>query len=90
MAIPTKMDGTELDEELREHIARHAAAHHLRAQKLHYAETGVYEPIDEEAEAADEVRRLLELAKPALDGDEHAALHRLLEALEEEEQGHKP
>lgn len=85
MVVTKKMNETELDDELREHIARHAAAHHLRAAKLHYAETGVYEPIDEEVEMAEEVRKLIEMAKPELDGDEIAAMHRLLEALEAEE-----
>lgn len=85
MVTMPKPDDTNLDEELREHVARHAAVHHLRAAKLHYAETGVYEPIDEDAEAAAEFRKLLEMAKPELDGDEIAALHRLLDALEEEE-----
>lgn len=85
MMTTTRPDETTLDAELREHIARHAAVHHLRAAKLHYAETGVYEPIDEDIEAADELRKLLEMAKPELDGDEIAALHRLLDALEADE-----
>lgn len=88
MMTTTKPNETTLDEELREHVARHAAAHHLRAAKLHYAETGIYEPIDEDVEMADEIRRLLELARPELDGDEIAAMHRLLEALETEEKAH--
>ena len=88
MVTMPKPDETMLDQELREHIARHAAVHHLRAAKLHYAETGNYEPIDEEVEAADEIRKLLEMAKPELDGDEIAALHRLLDALEKDEDAH--
>ena len=85
MVTTTKLDDTTLDDEVREHIARHATAHHLRAAKRHYAETGVYEPIDEDAEAAEEIRKLMEMARPELDGDEVAALHRLLDALEREE-----
>lgn len=90
MMTTTRPNDTTLDKELREHIARYAAAHHLRAQKLHYAETGVYEPIDESEEAADELGKLLEMAKPELDGDEIAALHRLLEALAADERAHQP
>lgn len=90
MVTTTKLGDTTLDEELREHIARHAAAHHLRAEKLQYALTGQAGTIDEEHELEKEVERLLEMAKPELDGDEEAAMERLLDALEEEEKLHEP
>lgn len=85
MVTTTRPDETGLDQELREHIARHAAAHHLRAEKLHYAETGVDEPIDEELETTEEISTLLQMARPDLDGDEQAAMVRLLDALEDDE-----
>ena len=77
-----------IDDELQEAIARHAAAHHIRAEKRHYAETGLVEPIDEEQEAAEELATLLRMARPELDGDEQAALLRLKDALEKEDAAH--
>lgn len=71
-----------LDATLRELIARHAAAHHRRAEKLSFGETGVMGPIDEERELTSEIMALLKLARPELDGDEQGAILRLIEALE--------
>lgn len=71
-----------LDARLCELIARHAAAHHRRAEKLQYAETGEAGPIDEERELVAEIMALLKLARPELDGDEEGAIQRLIEALE--------
>ncbi len=80
--MTTFMTDRSLDERLRELIARHSAAHHLRAEKLQYAETGTIGPIDEERELVSETLALLKLARPEIDGDEQSAILRLIEALE--------
>lgn len=80
--MTTFMTDRSLDEKLRELVARHAAAHHRRAEKLHFAETGTMGPIDEDRELVSEVMALLKLARPELDGDEQGAIQRLIEALE--------
>lgn len=81
MARPKRIT---IDEDVCELIAHHAAAHHLRAEKLQYAETGQAGPIDEERETASEVAKLLKLAQADLDGDEQAAIERLRDALRAE------
>lgn len=87
MVTVTRPGFTALDEELSEQIAAHAAAYQRRAEKRHFAETGMVDPINKDREATEEVLRLLEMARPELDGDEEAAMHRLLDALEETETG---
>jgi hypothetical protein len=82
MAALTKPNTLTMDDDLCELIARDVTAHHHRAEKRHFAETGTTGPIDEERETADEVIRLLKLANPGLDGDERAAIERLKAALE--------
>jgi aminoglycoside phosphotransferase family enzyme len=85
MAATFERHARTLDDELSERIARHVAAHHRRAEKLHYAETGSMGPIDEDWETTCEVCRLIKMAQPELDGDEEGAITRLLHALEDEE-----
>ena len=83
--MTTLMTDRSLDEKLRELVARHAAAHHRRAEKRQFAETGTMGPIDEDRELVSEVMALLKLARPELDGDEQGAIQRLVQALEAEE-----
>jgi len=83
MATLTGPNPLTIDDDLCELIARDVVAHHHRAEKRSFAETGVIGPIDEEREATDEVIRLLSLANPALDGDERSAIERLRSALED-------
>jgi hypothetical protein len=72
----------EPDEHVCEMIGRHAAAHHLRAEKLQYAIEGSTAPVDEDIETTSEISGLLKMAQPNLDGDEQEAIHRLETALE--------
>lgn len=74
-----------IDEDVCELVAKHVEAHHRRAERLHYAETGSTGPIDEERETFAEISRLLKMAQPELDGDEQAAIERLRAALIEAE-----
>ncbi|HLU37725.1 MAG TPA: hypothetical protein VKZ61_18305 [Thermomicrobiales bacterium] len=76
---------SKIDEDVCKLVARHIEAHHRRAERLHYAETGSTGPIDEEQEAFDEISRLIRMAQPELDGDEQAAIERLRAALIEAE-----
>jgi hypothetical protein len=85
MNVTKEVDVRKVDEDVCELIGRHAATHHLRAEKLQYAITGSNDPLNEDFETTSEITELLDMAQPNLDGDEQAAIDRLRAALVAEE-----